>query len=66
MGGVDNQECPITRREAPRYFVGEVNVSGGVNEVELIGLTVFSLIVKPHSLRFDGNAPLALEVHAIE
>ena len=37
-----------------------------VNEIELIHIAVEGLVIEPDSVRFDGDATLAFEVHAIE
>ena len=37
-----------------------------IHEVELIGLAVVGLIGQAHGLRLDGDAALALDVHAVE
>ena len=41
-------------------------MSGGVYQIELIGLAIFSLIVETNRLGFDGNASFALNIHRIE
>ena len=38
----------------------------GINQIELIGLTILGVIVKRDTLRFDGNTPLPLDIHRIE
>ena len=37
-----------------------------VDEVELVLLPVAGLVMKPHRLRLDRDAALALDVHAVE
>jgi hypothetical protein len=41
-------------------------VAGGIDEVELIHLPVTSRIVKRHTLGFNRNSTLALDVHGIQ
>jgi alkane 1-monooxygenase len=41
-------------------------VSWRVDEIEDVRLAVIGLVGQPDGVRFDGNAPLALEVHAVE
>ena len=38
----------------------------GIDQVELIQLTVRRLILHAHGFGFDGDALLALEIHRIE
>ena len=44
LRGVDDQEGPFAGGEAARDLVGEVDVAGGVDQVELIGLAVLGLV----------------------
>ena len=37
-----------------------------INEVKLIGLAIFCLIIKANSLGFNGDAALFLDIHIIE
>ena len=41
-------------------------MAGRIDEIELIGLAVGCLIIKPNGLRLDGNAALALQLHIIK
>src|SRR5690606_31729049 len=47
-------------------FVGEVDVAGGVDEVQLVGLPVARLVVQGHAVGLDGDAALALQVHGVQ
>ncbi|MNO92025.1 hypothetical protein D3C76_835860 [compost metagenome] len=38
----------------------------GVDKVQLIGVTVLCLVVQGHTLCFDGNAALALQIHGVK
>ena len=62
---VDEQDRTLTRRQRPGHLVGEVDVAGGVDHVERVGLAV-ELPGHAHGLTLDGDAALALDVHAIE
>ena len=63
---VDDQQRPFAGGERARHLVGEVDVPGGVDQVEDVGLAVLRLVVEPHGARLDGDAALALEVHVVE
>ena len=41
-------------------------MAGGVDEVELVLLPVEGGVVHPHGRELDGDAALALDVHAVE
>ena len=67
LRGVDDQQRAVAGRERTRHFVGEVDVPGRVDEVQLVGLAVlFRLVIKSDRLRLDGDAALALELERIE
>ncbi len=66
LGAVDEQHGALAGGEAARDLVGEVDVAGGVDEVELVGLAVAGLVGDAHRLALDGDAALALEVHLVE
>ena len=61
LGGVDHQHHALAGGEAAADLVAEVDVAGGVDEVEDVALPV-----DPHVLGLDRDAPLALEVHRVE
>ena len=63
---VDDEECALARGKAARDLVVEVDVPRCVDQVQLIQLTVLAAIVEADGLRLDGDAALALEVHAVE
>ena len=48
-----------------RHFIGKVDVSGGVDQVEHIFFTV-KLIVHLYGMALDGDAALALQLHVVE
>jgi hypothetical protein len=66
LAGVDHQERPLARGKTTRHLVGKIHMTGGVDEVELIVTPIPGLVIHAHGLSFDGDAPLALDVHAVE
>jgi len=66
LAGVDHEQRAFTGRQRARNLVGEVDMAGGVDQVEDIGLAVPGFIGQPHRLGLDGDAALALDVHGIE
>ena len=63
---VDHQQRAFARGEAPRHFIGEVDVAGRVHQVELVGLAVRGLPLEPHGLRLDRDPALLLDLHIVE
>ena len=65
LRGVDEQDRALARLQRPAHLVGEVDVAGGVDQVQhVVGVTHPPR--QPHVLRLDGDAALALDVHAVE
>ena len=44
----------------------EVHVAGRIDQVQLVGFSIFGVVGKPNRRRLDGDSPLALEIHAVE
>ncbi len=67
LARVDDQERTLARGQRPRHLVGEVDVAGRVDQVQLIRLpVVLRLVEHPHRLRLDRDPALALELHRVE
>ncbi len=60
---VHHQQRAFARRQRARYFIGEVDVPWGIDEIELVSFAVERFVIERHALRFDSNAALALQVH---
>src|SRR5690606_36059863 len=61
LSGIHHQERTFTGGQRTAYLVGEIHVAGGIDEIELISLTVACRVMKGHAVGFDGDAPLALK-----
>ncbi len=66
LRGIDHQKRSLARGKGAADFVCKVNMSGGVHQIQDIGLAVLGRIRQPDSLRFDGNTTLALQIHVIK
>ncbi|MNZ64179.1 hypothetical protein D3C78_823450 [compost metagenome] len=66
LAGVDDQQRAFAGRQGAADFVGEVHMAGGVDEVQLIGLTVLRLVVQGDAVGLDGDAALTLQVHGVQ
>ena len=66
LRGVDDQQRTLAGGEAAVDLVGEIDVAGGVDQVEDVVLAVARMVVQAHGLRLDGDAALALDIHGIE
>ena len=63
---VDDEQRALARGQRPRHFIGEVDVAGGVHQVELIGLAILRGVGQAHRLRLDRDPALFLDVHIIK
>ena len=58
---VDHEQRALARLQRARDLVGEVDVAGRVDQVQLVPLPGH-----PHRLRLDRDPALALEIHRVE
>ncbi len=47
-------------------FIVEVHVAGGIDEVQLIFLTIGGNVGNADGLGLDGNAAFAFEIHSVK
>ena len=66
LGGVDDQERAFAGGERPRDLVGEIDVAGGVDQVQDVVLAVGGAEVHARGLGLDRDPALALEIHVVE
>ena len=63
---VHQQQRSLAGGERPRHLVREIDVSRRIDQVEDVDLAVVGLVGQANRVRLDGDAALALEVHAVE
>ena len=66
LGGVDDQQRALAGGQRARDLVGEVDVAGRVDQVQVVGLAVGRRVLDAHGLRLDRDPALPLEVHRVE
>ena len=66
LRGVHHQQRAFAGRQRTGDFIVEVHVAGRVDEVQQVLLAVFRLVGDADALRFDGDAALAFDVHAVK
>ena len=64
--GIDDEQSPLTGTERTADLVGEVHMSWGVDQVQLVALPVLGLVVHRDRMGLDGDAPLLFQVHRIQ
>ncbi len=65
LGRVDQKDRSFAGRQAARDLVVKVDVAGGVDEVQLVGLAV-ERVIDRDGAGLDGDSALALEIHIVE
>ena len=66
LAGIHHQQRTFTGLQAAAHLIGEVNVAGGIDQVERVELTISGLELHARGLQLDGDAPLPLEVHVVQ
>ena len=66
LRGIDDEHRAFAGRQRARDFVREIDVSGRVDQVELVLLAVARSIVERNRVHANRDAALALEVHRVE
>ena len=66
LGRVDDQQRALAGGERARDLVGEVDVAGRVDQLQLVGLAVLRGEEDAHRLGLDRDPALALEVHRVQ
>ena len=66
LARVDHQQGTLARGQRTRDLIAEVHVARRINQIELVDVAVARLVHHAHSMGFDGDATLPLEVHVVE
>ena len=66
LGRIDDEDRALAGLQAVAHLVREVDVAGGVDEVEAVGHAVLGRVLETDGAGLDRDALLALEVHRIE
>ena len=66
LAGIHHQQRALDRGERAVDLIGEVDVAGGVDQIEDVILAVARLVFEPDGLRLDRDAALALDIHRVE
>jgi hypothetical protein len=66
LGGIDEEEGAFAGGEGAGDFVAEVDVAGGIEEIEFVDFAVFGGVLHGDGVGLDGDAAFAFEVHGVE
>jgi hypothetical protein len=63
---IHQQQRPLARRQRPCHLVREVDVPGGVDQVQDVVVSIVGPVAKPDGVGLDRDPALALEIHRVE
>ena len=66
LSSVDHEDRALACSKRSRHLVREVDVAGGVDEVQLVALAVARAVGHADGLQLDRDPALALQIHAVE
>ncbi len=66
LGCIDEQQDTFAGGQSAGYFVGEVDVSRGIDQVEDVVVSIVGAVGQRDRLAFDRNAAFALDIEVIE
>ena len=66
LRSIDDEEGTFAGLERAGDFVGEVYVTRGINEIELVNFSIFCRVEEANGMGFDGDAAFAFEVHGVK
>ena len=66
LGRIHNEQRALAGSQRTGYFVIEVYVARGVDQVHAVGLAVQGLILHQDRVGFDGDAPFPLQIHIVQ
>ena len=62
---IHHQQGALARLQTARNFISEIDVTWCVDEIQLIEISVISMVVETHRVSLDGDAALPLQVHRV-
>ena len=66
LGSIHNKNGSVTGRKASRNLIVKVYMSGGINQVKNILISILGFVYNTNGLGFNSNSPLSLKFHVIQ
>ena len=66
LARIHHQKGAFDGPHGPADFVGEIDVAGGVDQVQDIGFAILRRIFDPHRVGLDRDAAFAFDIHAVQ
>ena len=61
-----SKSAPFARRQTTRHFIGKVDVTGRIDQMQGIGLPILGLIPDRNRVGLDRDPAFTLQVHCVE
>ena len=65
LRGIDHQKGPFAGSDGTGYFVGKIDMAGGIDQVEDVFLTL-RLKIHLNGVTLDRNPPFSFQIHIIQ
>ena len=66
LRGIDDKHSSVAGRKRTGNFIIEIHMTGSVDQVEYVLLTVLCPVNDPHGLGLDRDAPFPFDIHIVE
>ena len=66
LARVHEEDRSLAGREAPRDLIRKINMSGCVDQMKRVVVTVLGPVPQRDRVSLDGNTPLTLKIHGIQ
>ena len=63
---IHHQDRTLAGRQRARNLVGEIDMTGTIDQVQLVELPIVGLVIHSNSFGLDRDTLLAFEIHAVE
>ena len=66
LGSVNDKDCAFASCKGAGNLIVEVNMSGSIDKVENIVVSVVCFVIKANCAGFDGDSAFTLDVHVVQ
>ena len=63
---VNDQQCALAGGKRTGYLIVEIDVTGCVDQIQLIFLAVLCFVIKLDGVSLDRYAPLSFKIHIVK
>ncbi len=66
LRGVNDEQRSFTGSQRPTHLIGEIDVTGSIDQIQRIHLTITSMVLQSYCPQLDSDATLTLNIHGIK